>query len=194
MQFINGNEGPVAIGGSSTATPGRARIAAGASAAAPRKVRRLMDLVTYQLSARSAWLRAWLVLAHDHRTRLRIGCSCASRIDSEQPVRHDDGSVHINVRRVGKPGGDVQHVLLFPRLATSCPNHLLRSSWSSDGSRYSCSTSTDTSANRVIRTDSVLADNQRGCQRVDGRVDRAQDTAVVDRRCGRRQPDRPMAD
>jgi hypothetical protein len=68
MQFINGNEGPVAIGGSSTA-----RIAAGASAAAPRKVRRLMDLVTCQLSARSAWLRVWLVLAHDHRTRLRIG-------------------------------------------------------------------------------------------------------------------------
>jgi hypothetical protein len=70
MQFINGNEGPV---GSPTATTGRARIAAGASAAAPRKVRRLMDLVTCQLSARSAWLRVWLVLAHDHRTRLRIG-------------------------------------------------------------------------------------------------------------------------
>ena len=96
------------IGGSSApATTGRTSIAAGASAAARRTVRRLIEPVTCRLPQWSARLRVWFVLAHDHRTRRRVGLQRAGRIDSEQPVRHHDGPVHINARQVGQRGGDV---------------------------------------------------------------------------------------
>ena len=182
------------IGDSSApATTGRVSIAAEASAAAPRTVRRVTDPVTCQLHATRSVVSVAAAVA---RIRARSPHPPAHRAAACWPDRcRTTGSPRRRPRThpsgVGSAGaaGTSSMILLLPRVGDIVPEPPAPIGPVERGLAVLGSASTDTSPNSVIRTGAALATTSAAATGSTVRMHRPQDAAVVDRRRRRRQRD-----